>query len=153
QLMEGPTMSVALADPPAGGGADRSDGQSLTAVNDRLSRHEAYWVRRLARLRQVELPFANRASASPTPSGPTGGVEWRPPAGPVDQTVAAFALFLARLAGRRTFDLGFSHPDLRQEIAGLERFFATVVPLRVDLAKAGSVPEAVQALRQELAGA
>src|SRR5215218_2854027 len=40
-------------------------GGRLTAVNDDLARHEAFWVARLARLEPIELPYANRAAGTP----------------------------------------------------------------------------------------
>lgn len=147
----------------ASAGEDPLDrGERLTLLNDALSRHEAYWVGRLAQLEPVELPYANRVAAPEMPdicerrpwpvpphlrayveglgSGWTAG----------DFLVAAFALYLARLAGKPVFDLSFGDLALRREIAGLEGFFATHVPLRVDLDPAQSASAGLARLRDAL---
>ncbi|HVG95874.1 MAG TPA: MupA/Atu3671 family FMN-dependent luciferase-like monooxygenase, partial [Chloroflexota bacterium] len=131
----------------------------LTDVNDGLARHESYWVGRLARTETVELPYANRSAAAgpelarrawPVPPhlpavAPGGGER----AG--EFLAAAFALYLARLAGKPVFDLGFSHPALRREIAGLEGFFAARVPLRVAVDPDAPAAAGLDAVRAAMA--
>jgi natural product biosynthesis luciferase-like monooxygenase protein len=136
-------------------------GARLTQVNDGLARHESYWVGRLAALETVELPYANRSGGAsgpvlarrawPVPPHLLAGVPGGDPAG--DFLAAAFALYLARLAGRPAFDLGFSHPALRRDIAGLEGFFAAQVPLRVAVDPDAPVAAGLAALRAALATA
>lgn len=51
--------------------------------------------------------------------------------GAADRLAAALALFLSRATSETTFDVGFSHPALRERIRGLEQFFAAAIPLRI----------------------
>ena len=72
---------------------------------------------------------------------------------PVDFVTAAFILFLARTTGHTSFDIGFGHVGLEESLAGLERFFALQVPVRVVVDGDGSADGALRAVVNELARA
>ncbi|HEX2036298.1 MAG TPA: MupA/Atu3671 family FMN-dependent luciferase-like monooxygenase [Chloroflexota bacterium] len=136
------------------------DAARLSALNDRLSRHEAFWVRRLSRLEPIDLPYARRSSTAagapehrgvPFPIPPSAREALAAEERGGDHLVAAFAVYLAKLAGAWTFDLGYSEPAIRQAVSGLERYVATHVPLRVLLDKDGPISDALQAMREALA--
>jgi natural product biosynthesis luciferase-like monooxygenase protein len=115
--------------------------QRLTELHADLCRAESFWVRRLAHMDPVDLPylrternrsgepdhhrreldvpraFADRFSGENT----TGG----------DALIAAFGAYLARLTGRDSFDLAFRDAALANRIAGSEAFAAPSVPLRI----------------------
>jgi natural product biosynthesis luciferase-like monooxygenase protein len=138
----------------------RERAEHLTALDAALARHEAFWVQQLSALESIELPYVNRSAVA---AGPTQYADrWMPvpdvlttlsEAGARDASdlfIAAFAVYLARLGGKHTFDLGFSEPTLRQELFGLEGFFATHVPLRVQLRREDSVDDVLQAVFDRL---
>ncbi|MDQ3699990.1 MAG: hypothetical protein M3442_03605, partial [Chloroflexota bacterium] len=148
--------------PAVGDGAPSDRTERLSLVNDALSRQEAYWVERLAHLELIEIPYANRTA----PPGAAPVYERLP--GPVlphlasyvsalgggwtggDLLVAAFALYLTRLAAKPRFDLSFGDLALRREIGDLDGFFATHVPLLVDVDPEQGVDAALAAVRAAL---
>jgi natural product biosynthesis luciferase-like monooxygenase protein len=117
----------------------------LDALNGEICRHEAFWVKRLASPRPVELPYAQR-SGTPGAASEYASMPFQPPAGlaalavpadvrPVvaDIVVAAFALYLARLSGQSDFDLGIGGAQPKCDLSGLEHYVATQVPLRIGI--------------------
>jgi amino acid adenylation domain-containing protein len=134
--------------------------ENLTSLNSEICRHEQFWVYRLAKWSPIELPYANngqargdtaRYSTVPVhipdeikafPAVNNGTVKRR------DFVLAAIATYLARISGNYSYTLCFSHDTLRQKIAGLEHFFATHVPWRVELdptMQFSMVPDKIQA--------
>ena len=63
--------------------------------------------------------------------------------------LAAFAAYLSRNTGVCRFDIGLSSVGLRHDLAGLEGFFASHVPLRVDLELAQSFREFFGRVREQ----
>jgi amino acid adenylation domain-containing protein len=142
---------------------DKDMADRLTKANGEICRHEAFWVSRLAKLETIELPYARHSHAQST-QVQHANAAFRWPAeldclitqsiGAVrrnDFLVAAFAAYLARLNSKYTFDIGFSHPALKQRLLGIESFFATQVPLRVDLDPFAGFGSALEALTAQLA--
>jgi amino acid adenylation domain-containing protein len=140
----------------------REQAEWLTTLNNNLARHEEFWVRTLSRLESIDLPYAHRAVSSTgqarhvtTPvTVPTdlATMTARLPGWNVgDLLIAAFAAYLARLGGKREFDLGFGEPALRRELAGLQGLFATQVPLHVNLGQESSISEALQTVLDAIA--
>jgi non-ribosomal peptide synthetase component F len=64
--------------------------------------------------------------------------------------MAALMLYLARITGRASFDIGFGHAGLEESLAGCEQFFALQVPVHVALDLDGSVDAALRAVLNEL---
>jgi natural product biosynthesis luciferase-like monooxygenase protein len=71
----------------------------------------------------------------------------------VDVLTAALILYLARVTGDPSFDIGFGHAGLRESLSGLEQFFALQVPVRVALDGDASVDAALRAVLNELVSA
>ena len=128
----------------------------LTRLGQDLVRHEAFWRERLLDLAPLELPACRRP-------GPPGGSDRAtislvtppladPLGDPADALTAALILYLARVTGRLSFDVGFGPQGTRETPSGLEPFFARQVPLRVALDADGSVEAALRGVLAALAG-
>ncbi len=134
---------------------------SLTTLNGALAKHETYWHNRLSMLETVEPPYANRSSEQFTAlsyatlpfDSPAEVVQFASTKGlrPADFLIVAFGTYMARISGSTAFDVGFSDPALRRDIAGFEPFFATHVPLRVKINPEGSLEDIIGGLAEQLA--
>ncbi|WP_420630860.1 MupA/Atu3671 family FMN-dependent luciferase-like monooxygenase [Candidatus Leptofilum sp.] len=123
----------------------------LTALNDTIVRQEGYWLRRLAQMSAVELPYADRSNTAvgqtyetatmPLPAGVSGDAQ---------SLIAAFAAYLARLSGSNNFDIAVSLPTLAAEIGDFANYFATQVPFQVKTDGNASVADTVAALQADL---
>jgi natural product biosynthesis luciferase-like monooxygenase protein len=113
------------------------------------ARFEGAWATRLATLDPVELPYAERVTAQ------GARMERLPlqPSAERDALVASFALFVGRLAGRTTFDVGFREAGVVGAPAGLDALVAARVPLRIALDGELTVDEARDHVRKALAWA
>jgi natural product biosynthesis luciferase-like monooxygenase protein len=143
---------------------DQETAEHLTTLNRAICQHEEFWRKRLAELAAIEIPYANHTIAAHLSSVQYATVSVPLPAevntlraerddGPnrSDFLVAAFAAYLARVSGNYTFDLGFREVALQQELAGFEHFFASHVPLRVQLDPAASSVAALDTVQAQLA--
>ncbi|HEY0602810.1 MAG TPA: amino acid adenylation domain-containing protein [Herpetosiphonaceae bacterium] len=134
--------------------------ERLTALNTAFGRHEAFWTERLAALHPIALPFVERQT-------PGVAVEPERITMPISDAVrsylagaaqdfnsllrTAFVAYLARIGGMDRFDLGFSSAALRRELGELDRFFASMLPLRVEVLPERSYAELAQALDAQVA--
>ena len=133
----------------------------LTTLNGALAKHETFWLNRLAALETIEPPYANRSSEQFTGSGyatlpmniPAQVATFAASKGlrPADFLLVAFNAYMARISGSTSFDVGFSDPALRHDIAEFEMFFATYVPLRVKLNAQDSLDAVLNQLSEGLA--
>lgn len=127
----------------------------LAELGPSIVRHEDFWRQRLLDLAPLELPVAFRR-ASPQGAHPRETTTLVTPvvaAAAGDRTdglTAALILYLARIAGRTSFDIGFGHVGLEGARSGLEPFFAPQIPLHVALDADGSVEAALRAVLSEL---
>jgi amino acid adenylation domain-containing protein len=135
----------------------------LTERNASICKHEAFWVKRLDEMQPIALPYAGSAAPSRSPkdvlrttlplpvevthllASRRGNWEMS------DFLLAAFGAFLARLGGVGPFDIGLRTLSLHRELAGLESFFETQVPLRLELNMAQSFSSAFEAVRDAVA--
>ncbi len=133
----------------------------LTARNGQICKHESFWVDRLATHQPVELPYRKQ----PAPDATSGKGAHAPLA--IPDEVASFlnqrnwapegfllsvlAVYLTRLSQIDCFDLGFKPVDLAQDISGLEAFFASQVPLRINLDPTGSFEQVYHAIQTQVA--
>lgn len=175
---EGDTLTIAAGDGPIGlsrlmtiGGAPLDASQALGVLGlsvgdvvppmdavqlDRLDAfmtkhgtHERAWTQRLETLEALELPYADRRVPA--------GIDRRYESlaldarGDRDVIARAFALYMARLSGQPTFDLGYREAGRVGAPLGLEAFIAPRVPFRVRLDRHASIEEADAALARELA--
>jgi len=108
------------------------------------AKFEGAWAAQLADLEPVDLPYATRGKAAASYA-----VHRLPDISDRDRGIGAFALFLARLAGKRRVDLGY------RDLASLEAFgparvlASAEVPLRLDFAD-GSTSQAQAYVDQAL---
>jgi natural product biosynthesis luciferase-like monooxygenase protein len=131
---------------------------TLTRLGQSIVRHEEFWQQRLRQLAPLELPSGSRVpSTQGTESHATATLVVAPvrtPAGePADVLTAALILYLARITGRTSFDIGFGPVDLEQSMSECDPFFALQVPVHVELDDDGSVAAALRAVLDELAEA
>src|SRR5260370_3561899 len=117
---------------------DQETATRITAYHSLICRQESFWVKRLATLEDITLPHArwktpHKQSARclcvpmPLPGEVISPLENRYVTGRRgDMLLAAFAAYLARIAGVWSFDLGYSDSELASDVARLERIFATV---------------------------
>lgn len=122
----------------------RDAAERLEKLTRTLCRHEAFWVSRLGTLQPLSIPYGQASAKTDratfeaiTAAVPvevnrfllTQRSDW-----PVaDFLMAAFLVYLSRLAGVQRFDVGFKHAKLQRDFSGLEGFFAVNVPLRFEL--------------------
>jgi amino acid adenylation domain-containing protein len=136
----------------------------ISALDVLCAKNEGYWLKKLATLRALAIPFAG-----PRPgSGQSGGGRERlpmrlpeqvvsflkqsePEGRASDLLVAACSAWLAGVADVDSFDIGFSDWETRAELAGLEELFAPLVPLRFVVNRALSFQDYSPSARKELA--
>jgi amino acid adenylation domain-containing protein len=113
---------------------DTSAVQELAELERQFERRRAHWVRRLAGLESVEIPYADH-SRELTGVARYACADMEAPAAVAGRgavlVVAALCGYLARLTGRHGFDVGFADPRLRRRTAEHAALLATHVPLRV----------------------
>jgi natural product biosynthesis luciferase-like monooxygenase protein len=131
--------------------------ESLTRLGEGIVRHEEFWQRRLLQLAPLELaPGYPGPGAAPPRAGPHATValvatpDPSPAGDPEDALTAGLILYLARITGRASFDIGFGHERLEELLAGREQLFARQVPVHVALDGNGSVGDALRSVLSEL---
>jgi len=127
-----------------------------------IAQHEAFWVEKLATLQPITVPYADR-TALHLHQQPFTSVKIVIPHEVItflqerhrdwnqgDFLFAAFATYLARIRGTECFDIGFKDVELQRELIGLEGFFASIVPCRVDVDYEQSYEEVFQAIKAQV---
>jgi natural product biosynthesis luciferase-like monooxygenase protein len=114
------------------------------ALNRELSKHERYWIKRLGRLDPLELPGADRTSATDCLAARWAEVRTEvynpterlsgPQTARADVLLSAVLAYLAHLTKRASFTIGFRDPKLADALAGGEALFAVTIPLVVEIA-------------------
>ncbi|MGK7872420.1 MAG: amino acid adenylation domain-containing protein [Xenococcaceae cyanobacterium] len=134
----------------------------IEAFDALVAEHEAFWVERLATLQPITIPYTEQKASHlrqkcykrvkvPVPDEiPTFLQEHYQACNWGDFLFAAFAAYLARIGGTGCFDIGFRDYELRQELVGLENFFAFHVPFRVDIDCEQSFKEVFSAFREQM---
>lgn len=126
-----------------------------------VAKHEAFWVERLATLQPITVPYTRTAShlnqkqytsvKTSIPHEVTIFLEERQPTWNFgDFLFAAFATYLVRIGGSGCFDIGFRDVELQGELVGLEDFFASIVPYRVDIDYEQSFEEVFKTFKQQV---
>lgn len=126
-------------------GLDQKTADDLTTLNVAMCRHEEFWLKRLAELESIGVPYAKH-SVTPTAAAPYATLPLPIPPevdtllakrgdalNRCDLLLTAFAAYLARVSGNYGFDIGFSDGALRREVGPFQRFFSTHVPLRIKI--------------------
>ncbi len=140
---------------------DPAIARTLMAQHRRLSRYESFWVNRLATHQPFAWPDVHRSlrqgvvepMAVRSFTMPEGSDRFRHARhGGLDTFLCAvIAVYVARLNQTNCFDLGFISAALGQSIAGLELFFASLVPLRVNLTSTAAFEQVVRTIEAEVA--
>lgn len=143
---------------------DQATADQVTAWNGLVAREESFWVKRLAALEPVSLPYFVPSQSHPTETAryfsemvPIPDSIFRLPFNRnnscrrSDLVIAAFAAYLASLAGSEKFDIGFRDDASRLEMTGLEGLFASSVPLRFESGLTQSFGAVLSAVQKELA--
>ena len=117
----------------------------LTEANDKICKHERFWVRQLKVEQPVELPYFSRTDKSTEPVCPlTLSLPIPPEFTRLRETedqegaflnlvISAFMVFLARLSNLETLTLGYGPITLTKDQGGLENLFVSSVPLTVTI--------------------
>ncbi|MGB3512064.1 MAG: formyltransferase family protein [Microcoleaceae cyanobacterium] len=133
----------------------------LSQCDREICQHEAFWLKRLAKLETVSLPYATVGKVSGQPrcyeslkmSLPEevlaflerGQKTWSV----VDFLLAAFVAYLSRIGATERFDIGYR--DVRErEWVSLEGFFASSIPLRIDIDPKQSFEAVLNTVLKEL---
>ncbi|MBK8985238.1 MAG: LLM class flavin-dependent oxidoreductase [Chloroflexi bacterium] len=132
--------------------------EQLTAVTDQTARQEGFWVKRLAQLAAVEIPYANHAEIS---SGRYARQQMNPPtavqsiaahlqATPADALTTTFIAYLARLSDAVAFDVAVSYPALAQKTAPWPAYFAAELPFAARLDPHAPATDTLAAWQRDL---
>jgi amino acid adenylation domain-containing protein len=117
--------------------------ESISRINSKYCKDESHWVKRLQELENPEIPYArpqlsgrekpqyHRMLLNTDPSAIEAQNDNPWTAG--DRLLAALALYIQRISSRSTFDVGFRDAALARELCGEETYFASYVPLRIDV--------------------
>ncbi len=126
--------------------------KKLTALNEKLCRSEEFWTKRLARLETPEIPYA-AISKNDDSGSDYQSIEITIESND-DHTqehfVSIFALLLARLSNKDSFDISFSDTALRQEIKGFETVVSSASVLRTDIEAQFSGQQFLNSIAEEL---
>ncbi len=107
----------------------------IEKFNTLIAKHEAFWVKRLASLQPITIPYAKRTASHlkqkrlksvrmPVPDEVRSFLGERHPDWNLgDFLLAAFVGYLVRIGGTDDFDLGFRDVELAGEIAGNTRLY------------------------------
>ncbi|MCP2731317.1 amino acid adenylation domain-containing protein, partial [Symplocastrum sp. BBK-W-15] len=137
--------------------------QRLENWESLLFKHEKFWVKRLATLNPIAIPYRNRERLSPSSARQVKSADWLIP----DEVktflaqrqgegnlgnflVAAFAGYLSRISQTCCFDLGLRQGEIQNQLTQLEGFFATDVPCRININYQQSFESVFQAVNQEI---
>lgn len=141
---------------------DSESAQRLELLSAENCEHEPYWVQRLASLEPAVLPYAKSGAVSGGASDYTS-VPMRLPddvstflEAPLEPgrragiLLAAYGVLLARLSGNSSFDIGYSDYALQREVAGLDGYFATHLPLRLEIDCSQSFTETLTSVKEQV---
>jgi amino acid adenylation domain-containing protein len=136
--------------------------QRAQAMDVQCTKHEAFWVKRLATLQPIALPYGETSASCTSKSYHLHqavvslevilSLKAQYPTWNGDFLLAALAAYLARLCGSpEAIDIGLRHLEIQQPLVGLERLFACHVPLRIDITQEKNFQEFWMAFQQQLA--
>lgn len=121
--------------------------QTIDQFDAQIAQYEPHWVSQLAQWAPLELPAQLRlpisarptsamvaALPAPLPAALQTAITQQYPNWAIgDVVLAAVVIYLGRICNQTSFDIGFQYPALTKSLQGIEPFFATQVPWRVNL--------------------
>jgi amino acid adenylation domain-containing protein len=135
----------------------------ITTYHASLFEHEAYWAQQLETLESsITLPYARWKAPSvqtarrscepmPVPAEILTPLAYRFATSCTgDVLLAAFAAYLARIAGIGGLDLGYRDSELAREVAALDGIFAAYVPLHVNMEHKQSFAAGFHAVQEQV---
>jgi len=143
-------------------GLDLETTKRLESLYAMTSKREAFWVNRLSGLEPAVCPYSSGRAlpgdtlkyAEAMVSIPTEALTLVGQYGKRGRgsyvILASFAALIARLAATDSFDLGFRNNRLRTEVSGLEGFFTTHLPMRLQIDCSQSISETLSAVEMEI---
>jgi amino acid adenylation domain-containing protein len=141
---------------------DQQVATRIAAYNASIYKHEAFWTKQLETLENITLPYAHWKTSS-VPATQSLYVPM-----PVSKEIinllenrytmwhlgdfflAAFAAYLARIAGVWSFTIGYRGIELESELVDLEGIFAADVPLHVNMEYEQSFDEVFHAVQEQV---
>lgn len=125
--------------------------QRLTEIHAQICRHESFWLKHLETLQPIPLPYGAHIASPPSATDHTGCITMKTPVSvDSDFLLAACMAYFARLNNLYEGDIAFCYPELRQEIEGVESFFALCVPFHVHLDETQSLRANQRAIQHEI---
>ena len=117
---------------------------ALTELNKTICPADDFWARRLENVDTIQLPQLRTSSGSSEIvrvdyNTDMDGSRW----------IAAIAAFLGRVGAKSEFHVGYQSPALEEKIQGYEAFWASAVPLKINVR--GTVGNVIALLDKELA--
>ena len=126
-------------------------GQSMSSLNDekasllddanqQFARSEAYWVNQLATLEPIEIPYAETNTLNTSETRHYQSLDIELPASFLSlenhtditlKSAGAFALLLARLGNKDSFDLAYTNDAIQRQAQGFEHIIANEVALHL----------------------
>ncbi len=129
--------------------------QRLSDINARVASHEGFWLDRLETRRDYELPGVDRKVAGPALQRHALDVRHEGlrdmAQGRTTALSAAVVALLARLADKESLEIGYRDAGLAALVDGGLGWFATQLPLRVDVDMGSRFDQLIHAVDQEIA--
>ncbi len=132
---------------------DASARAALQAVDERLAKNDAFWLKRLAKRNPAELPSLEPKREGERTLGRRVTTLPRPVTSAAQPALAAAALaagFVARVSDKLELDLGYASEATRRSTEGAESCFASQLPLALALTSDSTVAQLEAAVAAEI---
>jgi amino acid adenylation domain-containing protein len=119
--------------------------KDIETFDSKIRKHELFWVDRLTTLQPITVPYAKSTTShlkancyvdvnvSLSPNVITFLEECHPEWNRGNFVLAVIVAYLARLGGVGYFDIGFRTINLPRQLNGIENFWASYIPYRIDI--------------------
>lgn len=132
----------------------------LASLESKVKAHESYWLARLQSIDQIILPFT-RVSSSPVGSFKELelNVELPPQFAHVARThhlgsaeflAMAAMLYISKLSNMSSFDIGYSDTETKALVDGIDKFFASRLPVKVALTQEDTATQCFRRIGQAI---
>ena len=119
--------------------------KDIETFDSEIRKHELFWVNRLTTLQPINVPYAKSTTSQLkakcyvdvnvplSPNVITFLEESHPEWNRGNFVLAVIVAYLARLGGVGCFDIGFRTINLPRQLNGIENFWASYIPYRIDI--------------------